>query len=112
MNNRWIFNKFYFDFWALWGGAFILIFALQYAPHGNAWGLVAFLAYVMFDTGHVYVTALRTYLDPTERITSRRYWVVPALLFTTFFLWAFMGIPYLWALFAYATFYHNTKQNL
>lgn len=72
--------------------------------------LFAFVALGLLDSGHVYTTIWRTYLNPRERRRTRAYVFVPLLLFVGFFIWAALAIPYLGAFVVYATIFHNIRQ--
>ena len=111
MKNRWIFKDFSTDFAALWAVGFPLILLLMFSPHERAWGLLALIGYVFIDSGHAYVTALRTYFQKNILLSNPRFILVPTLCFLVFFLWAYFGQPYLWSFVIYATFYHNTRQH-
>lgn len=110
MKNQWIFQDFSKDFFALWSAAFIIIFALLSINHPQFLWILGLITYILIDTGHAYVTSLRTYFDKSESKDPFYYWA-PALLFLSMFAWAFSGTPYLWSFVLYATFYHNTRQH-
>jgi hypothetical protein len=62
------------------------------------------------DSGHIYTTAWRTWLHPTERQRTAAYWLVPLAIAAGFFAWNFSGLPYLWTFVIYATMHHYLKQ--
>jgi hypothetical protein len=72
--------------------------------------LLAFLAQGLLNSGHVYVTLWRTYLNPREFKRTKAYWLVPAFWFALFFVWVYTRIPYLWMFAFYMTLLHNFRQ--
>lgn len=68
------------------------------------------LAGALIDSGHVYTTFLRTWLNPSERRSSKRYIVVPVIIFVFFSTWYLLKIPGLWMFVVYATLYHHLRQ--
>lgn len=72
--------------------------------------IYAFLIRDFIDSGHIYATLWRTYLDPEERVRSKIYWIAPLAFLSLFFVWIYFQMPYLATFFAYATIYHNCRQ--
>lgn len=72
--------------------------------------LVAFLALFVFDTGHRYTTAFRTYFHKEELEGKPRYVIAPLIVYSSVFFWAYMGVPYFWSVIVYMTFYHHIRQ--
>ena len=79
-------------------------------PGSAAYALFAFVTLGLLDSGHVYATLWRTYLNPRERRRTRLYWLVPLAVFALFFAWAGLGIPYLGSFVLYVTLFHNIRQ--
>jgi hypothetical protein len=73
-------------------------------------GFYAFLALGFTDSGHVYSTVWRTWLNPAERRSSPRYWQVPLFFFMLILLWYKLNLPYMWAFVVYYNIYHHVKQ--
>jgi hypothetical protein len=109
----WIFNDLRKDsLWLYLPGliALALSWSLPSTDSSVAFLIYAFLAKEFFDSGHVYTTLWRTYLNPVERARTRIYLYAPIVLFLFFFSWGFLQLPYLGALVVYATIYHNVRQ--
>lgn len=90
----------------------ILISYVFAFPKESTYFLVfAWIAVGLFDTGHVYTTVWRTYLNPQELNRKKKYYILmPLAIFSFFFLWMYMKVPYLGAFIAYFTIYHNLRQ--
>ncbi len=77
----------------------------------EAFWATAYLFFVtaVVDSGHVYTTLLRTYLNPGER-RHWIYWIVPPLVALFFTCWFFFRIPGVWSFVVYATAFHHIRQ--
>lgn len=72
--------------------------------------IYALLVRDFMDSGHIYATLWRTYLDPEERVRSKMYWLVPIIFMLLFFVWIYYRLPFLAAFVAYVTIFHNCRQ--
>jgi hypothetical protein len=109
----WIFGSWIKD--ALWlyiPGLVALLLAALLRPEQPTWAFLifAFVAQAVLDSGHVYTTLWRTYLNPVERRRSYIYLWLPPVLFAVFFLWSWGEIPFLGAFVVYSTIFHNVRQ--
>lgn len=66
---------------------------------------------IFLDTGHTYSTLFRTYFRKAERQRSRLYFWLPPIVFILLFIYSILGLPYLWRLVAYLTYFHHIRQN-
>lgn len=85
-------------------------FFLTESSSSIAFLVFAFIAKEFLDSGHVYTTLWRTYLNPSERYRTRVYIFAPLLIFSVFFAWAYSGMAYLGTFVVYATIFHNVRQ--
>lgn len=71
---------------------------------------VAMIAVSVIDSGHVYITAWRTWLH--GRIPKSQFYifVVPVAVFAVVFLWQKLQVHGLWSLVVYFTVFHNIRQ--
>jgi hypothetical protein len=113
-NKKWILGSFKKDFAAFYlPGAATTIFLLFYSLSADQF-LFIFLAWLFFgvlDSGHVYTSVWRTYLDKKE--FKRRKWTYllsPLIIFTAFYLISLFDFILLGAIVVYATLYHNMRQ--
>lgn len=87
-----------------------LALAYSYPQLGETSVLYGLFATAIVDSGHVYTTAWRTWLNPSERKSHPGYWIVPILIFLIFSSWFFFQLPGLWKFVVYATLYHHVRQ--
>lgn len=103
------------DFLLLYFPGLIAIGLSRYLPSTEDSGLFlifTFIAAGFLDSGHVYVTAWRTYFLPQERRRTWIYWIAPVLFFCLFYIWTNQEWGYLAAVIVYATVFHNVRQLL
>ena len=67
-----------------------------------------FIALVLFDSGHVYLTYIRLYKE--WRLIKTTTILLHLGLFLFFLAFQYMGIRYLWHFVVYATFFHFVRQ--
>lgn len=91
-------------------GLFSIVVAILSPNLGETSIVYAILATGLIDSGHVYTTAWRTYLNPSERSSRYIYWLIPLIFFFFFGTWYFTQLPYLWNFIVYATLYHHVRQ--
>ena len=90
--------------------ALLLSFFFILPSPSLAYVAYTFVALQFFDSGHVYTTLWRTYLNPEERRRRKAYWIAPVIFFVLFFSWSYFQIPGLAAFIIYATIFHNVRQ--
>lgn len=95
-------------------GVVAVILSHWIVPNENSLSFLflVFIALGVLDSGHVYSTLWRTYLNPQERVRSRLYIVAPLLFFILFYLWNWLELKYLAAFVVYITVFHNVRQLL
>lgn len=72
--------------------------------------IYAFIATGFLDSGHVYVTLWRTYLNPQELRRNKVYIFLPLFWFFLFLAWIVFRWPYLSSFVIYVTVFHNFRQ--
>lgn len=72
--------------------------------------VIFFAVFALIDSGHVYTTLWRTYLNPKEWRTHKIYIYTPLVILGVIFAWYHFQIPYLWSFIFYATVYHHLRQ--
>lgn len=113
-SERWILGSLKRDFLAFYLPGFLVSFLLILFGLPENQVLFLFLAWLFFgvlDSGHVYTTVWRTYLDKNE--FKRRkivYTLSPFIFFLAFFFMSIFDFVLLGALVVYATVYHNMRQ--
>lgn len=90
--------------------ALALAALIPQSPDSAFYIVFAFVALSSLDSGHVYATLWRTYLNPQERKRSSIYLWMPIAIFVLFFVWLRWEWPYLGAFIVYATLFHNVRQ--
>ncbi|WP_295900696.1 hypothetical protein [uncultured Bdellovibrio sp.] len=109
----WILGSFRKDvLWLYFPGLAALLlsfFILRPSPTTAFW-IYTFVALQFFDSGHVYTTLWRTYLNPEERRRRQAYVYAPLFFFLLFWVWGYFQIPGLAACIIYATIFHNVRQ--
>lgn len=74
--------------------------------------LISLAIFQLIDTGHIYTTFLRTYLDKEEMFYNfNKVFITSIFIAIVVALWFYYQIPYFWSLFLYSGFYHFYKQN-
>lgn len=73
-------------------------------------GVAGLIVFTWIDSGHIYITTLRTYTHPKELATSAAYIFAPIIIFFILALWLVSGGYYIWSFIIYATLFHNVRQ--
>jgi hypothetical protein len=79
---------------------------------GSTWHqrVVAFIALIIADNGHVYTTIWRTYFNPREFRNNRFYIWFPILCFAGIMFATQIAHQLFWSFVIYFTIYHNLRQ--
>lgn len=114
MKQHWILGSFRRDFLFLTlPGLLAIAFAVA-TRHSQEWAVrvwIAYFIYICIDSGHVYTTMWRTYLQPAEFNERRRlYLITPFAFMIVFALWVGLRLPGLWEVVVYGTLFHNFRQ--
>ncbi len=89
----------------------LLIYFLRFSDDSTGLLVLAWISMGLLDSGHVYTTIWRTYLNPKELLRKKNYYIrMPLIIFSLFFLWIYFKVPFLGAFIAYFTIYHNLRQ--
>lgn len=73
--------------------------------------IASIIVFTWIDSGHVYTTVLRTYLNKEEFQSNRGLYVFsPLIIFSVVLIWLIAGGFLLWDFVLYATLYHNVRQ--
>ena len=78
--------------------------------YGAHLALLGFIVFTWVDSGHVFVTVLRTYMHREEYESNKVYIYAPIVIFVTMSLWLMTGGKFIWDFVVYATLHHNIKQ--
>lgn len=114
MKQHWILGSFRRDFLFLTFPGLVAIAFAAATRHSQDWVLriwIASFVYICIDSGHVYTTMWRTYLQPSEFRDKRKlYLATPLVFMLAFFIWVYAQLPGLWELVVYGTLFHNFRQ--
>lgn len=73
--------------------------------------IVGILIFTWIDSGHIFMTSLRTYFNPSEYDANKNLYVyAPILIFVVMSSWLILGGKFLWDFVMYTTIYHNVRQ--
>lgn len=103
-----------------WQNNFILLLpllglALSFSPFLEASSfsvLYFFIAVVICDNGHIFLTNLRLFTKQRPRKDKLKFAFITILSVAIAALWMYFKVPYLWSFFIYFTAFHHLKQNV
>ena len=107
---RWILGSGAKDLLLILGPGLLAVPFFRLLPPSFLLTVLAFLTFVVIDTGHVYTTVWRTYFRDEGRTSSRIYWVATLAIVLLMTPWFALGLPYAWSFVVYATMYHHFRQ--
>lgn len=108
---QWIFGSATRDaLWLVFPGVFCIAFIYAGAQNYEPFVLALFFASGAVDLGHVYSTAWRTWFNAAELKSSRRYWLLPAVLIALCVLGSQSQSFWFWSALVYFTLFHNIRQ--
>lgn len=112
--SSWILSDFRFDFlWLYFPGLLFILLSqlITEQIHPRLFGFYFFLDACFLGSGHIYITQLRTYLNPQEFRRSFIYILAPLICFSIFFSWRYFSITWFVYLPAYMQFIHYVQQS-
>ncbi len=99
----WIINKKIDLLFILFPGTLVIPLLSLAKEESLAYIIIAFIALVFLDTGHVYTTIFRIY-------KKKHSYLIPLFSFTFLVSWLFYDVPYFWEFIFYITIFHNVRQ--
>lgn len=90
---------------------FIFLFLVKMDTETTLLAFVTLLTFVAFDAGHSMYTFVRMTTIKGEWKSSRRFILMPLIIFLIIFIWAETRLPYLFSMIVYYSAYHYAKQH-
>ena len=110
-SHYWILRKQNLDLsFILLPGIVGIILSLILKENSIPYVVYAFIALIIIDAGHVYITAWRTIFRKEERQSNNTYWLTPVATVILVFIWLKFQIPGFWSFIVYFTLFHHMRQ--